>query len=110
MALWALTHERVEQIESQLKQKQQQVADLEKATIQELWLKDLEAIKESYPEGYKNRAKHTGAPVNNGPSNNGLPSKPAPTVAESSQSTAQKLGPANANKNGKRQVVDDSSS
>lgn len=33
MPLWALTQERVEQIESQLKAKKEQVAELEKATI-----------------------------------------------------------------------------
>mmetsp|Transcript_25407 Transcript_25407/g.75631 ORF Transcript_25407/g.75631 Transcript_25407/m.75631 type:complete len:832 (-) Transcript_25407:16-2511(-) len=44
MPLWSLTTEKVEELKRQSKEKQEELMSLEGTTIQELWLRDLDAV------------------------------------------------------------------
>lgn len=55
MPLYSLTKERVEDLRAKIAAKQEEIAKLEKASIEDLWLKDLNKLELIYRRDLESR-------------------------------------------------------
>jgi len=55
MPIYSLTKERVEDLQKKISEKQSEIAELEKLTVEDIWLRELDRFEESYIRELKER-------------------------------------------------------
>ena len=60
MPLYSLTKEKIEDLQAKIREKQQQIDELSKLTIEDLWIRELDRFEESYRKDLRARGLSAG--------------------------------------------------